>query len=304
MTQIEAAVIMHSIPEGVTDPSQEILTFELTFPRIILAEFNTHRMFSRNTASSRAIPVNTRLAQVLENPYIPVKFGVNQKGMSSGEEVKDTKKACDHWMEIVSVVCDEAKQFYQSTEVHKEFTNRVFESFSHVTVVMTSGWLGLNNFFQQRLNPGAQPEIRILAAKMALKAITSTSTPRVYHTPYVPECPQNLPFYETEDFLDRSSAICASVSYGRPRDDKSPKDLQALAQRLKSEEHPSPFEHVAIKSLDFINPRNGNLPVGWTQYRHCLSFGKNHHSTLSSQILNVIQQYPQYFDSSEVPNEA
>ena len=41
-------------------------------PRIILAEFNTHRLFSRNSASSRAIPFKKMVQSVLENPFIPI----------------------------------------------------------------------------------------------------------------------------------------------------------------------------------------------------------------------------------------
>ena len=36
---------------------ERVTTMEVTMHRFVLAEFNTHRVFSRNSASSRAIPV-------------------------------------------------------------------------------------------------------------------------------------------------------------------------------------------------------------------------------------------------------
>ena len=43
-------------------------TFELTYPRYIHSEFMTHRVFSRNASSSRAIPVKRMIEQVRNNP--------------------------------------------------------------------------------------------------------------------------------------------------------------------------------------------------------------------------------------------
>src|SRR5665811_2358425 len=59
-------------------------TLEVTFPRFVLAEFNTHRVFSRNSASSRAIPIVKQLRRVLEEPFVPLEFGTNQPGMQAG----------------------------------------------------------------------------------------------------------------------------------------------------------------------------------------------------------------------------
>src|SRR3954470_20670742 len=61
-----------------------LTTLEATFPRFILAEFNTHRSFSRNSASSRAIPITKQVRRVLEQPYVPIEFGSNQPGMQAG----------------------------------------------------------------------------------------------------------------------------------------------------------------------------------------------------------------------------
>ena len=118
----EAKILADSIsPDGV-----RLTTFEITFPRIVLAEFNTHRMFSRNSASSRAIPVKKMLKRVLENPYIPSTWGKNQRGMQAKEEVspEEAKNAAEVWVnaskEMVSYV-----EGLLELGIHKQLTNRL-----------------------------------------------------------------------------------------------------------------------------------------------------------------------------------
>jgi len=84
----DAKILADSIADGV-----RLTTMEVTFPRFILAEFNTHRVFSRNSASSRAIPVEKRIAQVRENPFIPEGFTKNQRGMQASELIGDEHQA-------------------------------------------------------------------------------------------------------------------------------------------------------------------------------------------------------------------
>ena len=69
-----------------------LTTLEATFPRFVLAEFNTHRVFSRNSASSRAIPIAKQLRRVLEDPYVPIEFGSNQPGMQAGAALDGEKR--------------------------------------------------------------------------------------------------------------------------------------------------------------------------------------------------------------------
>src|SRR6185312_10278937 len=40
-----------------------------------------------NSASSRAIPVEKQLQRVLDDPFIPVHWGVNQRGMQAASEL-------------------------------------------------------------------------------------------------------------------------------------------------------------------------------------------------------------------------
>ncbi|MCR4279530.1 MAG: hypothetical protein NUV78_02195 [Candidatus Zambryskibacteria bacterium] len=90
-----AQMVCDSIFEG-----SRIVSIETTFPRPFLAEFNTHCRFSRNSASSRAIPVWKRMIAVLEKPYIPNSFGVNKAGMQAGEELsaEDQRRVVQNWL--------------------------------------------------------------------------------------------------------------------------------------------------------------------------------------------------------------
>jgi len=84
-TSICAKVIADSVHAG-----SRLTTFELTFPRFLLAEFNTHRVLSKNSASSRAIPVWKRLVEISTSPFIPLQFGKNKAGMQSEESISDS----------------------------------------------------------------------------------------------------------------------------------------------------------------------------------------------------------------------
>ena len=68
MKKIEAKIVADSINKQ----GDRITTFLLTYPRFIHSELMTHRMFSRNSASSRAIPFEKMVKDVLENPFIPI----------------------------------------------------------------------------------------------------------------------------------------------------------------------------------------------------------------------------------------
>lgn len=83
MSNFNARILKDSVsPDG-----QRLTTMEVTIPRIILSEYNTHRMLSRNSASSRAIPTWKQLVKVLETPYIPTKFGIDQPGMQASRDL-------------------------------------------------------------------------------------------------------------------------------------------------------------------------------------------------------------------------
>jgi hypothetical protein len=49
----------------------------------------THRDRERNAASSRAIPWTTAAAEIIDNPVVPIKWGMEQSGMQTGEEIPE-----------------------------------------------------------------------------------------------------------------------------------------------------------------------------------------------------------------------
>jgi hypothetical protein len=68
---ITAKVIADSIADG----CPRLITLQLRYPRFIHSEFMTHRAFSRNASSSRAIPVERLIQDVIDDPAMPVYWG-------------------------------------------------------------------------------------------------------------------------------------------------------------------------------------------------------------------------------------
>ena len=91
-TNIKAKIICDSIHEG-----KRITTFELEYHRFIHAELLTHRMFSRNCSSSRAIPLKRMLETTENNLAIPIYYGANKQGMQATEEIEQVGKAKKLW---------------------------------------------------------------------------------------------------------------------------------------------------------------------------------------------------------------
>lgn len=251
----DAKILADSIsPDGV-----RLTTFEVTFPRIVLAEFNTHRVFSRNSASSRAIPVEKMLKRVQEDPYIPTSWGKNQKGMQAEVELNEFERgnADLEWLLARDHAVSRAEALLK-IGVHKQLTNRLLEPFLwHTVIVTATEW---SNFFNLRNNPAAHPEIQIPAQMMQELYYRDDYEPQPLHHSqwHLPLCPE---LEETADqqptkardykqWVRIGSARCARVSYlthdGR-RDVSA--DLE-LHDRLLGPGHMSPFEHVARPMTD------------------------------------------------------
>ncbi len=226
-----------------------LVTFELTFPRILLAEVNTHRMFSRNSASSRAIPVSRRIDQIRSSPFVPESFGKNKSGMQAPEQLDDREqeRAREEWEAAAWFACQKA-QLLSELGAHKQHANRVIEPYAwHTAVVSSTEW---PNWEGLRDNEGAQPEIQILAQVM--KKAKAESTPRElepheWHLPYIDGetwlDTGTAPSYA--DLVKISVARCAAVSYERQNAVKTLEEYIALCERLSSSGHWSCFEHQA-----------------------------------------------------------
>lgn len=255
------------VADSVSPAGVRLTTIEVTLHRFVLAELNTHRVFSRNSASSRAIPVKKQLARVVDDPALPVEFGANQRGMQAGEPLtgEDHDAALTAWLEARDHAVAAVEQL-QELGVHKQVTNRILEPFMwHTVIVTATEWDG---FWEQRCSPLAQPEIRVAAE--AMQAAYDDSTPSEvglgqWHTPYLRDEDGDL---DDETARQVSAARCARVSYlthdGRRDIDK---DLE-LYERLVTARPPhwSPLEHVATPATEGERTL-GNLRA-WRQLRH------------------------------------
>lgn len=243
-----------------------VTTIEVNFHRFVLAEFNTHRVFSRNSASSRAIPVAKQIEQVRTNPAIPLRFPAEQRGMTGGEDLPSLAalQSKNIWLASAKMAVLNAEGL-ASLGVHKSVTNRVLEPYLYHRVIVTSTEWG--NFFAQRIHPDAQPEIA--AAAECMKAAMAASEPvyRFEHLPYITHADRVELDHDEKLLRWVSAARCARVSYLTHEGVRSIEKDLALFEKLASQNPPhlSPLEHVATAALPPETVR-GNL-AGWHQLR-------------------------------------
>lgn len=263
---ISATIIADSISSV---NGKRITTFELVYHRYIHSEFMTHRMFSRNAASSRAIPVERMLELVRTQPAIPIHWGANQPGMQADKECSAVLDAHSEsygrtreewWGEAADMACLHAEE-YAKAGYHKQIVNRLTEPFQMMKVVCTA--TEYENFFWLRNHSAAQPEIAELARCMYEARELSEPTvlfPGDWHTPYFDKGywaggeETGLHFtaesdgqeaFSLDEALKISSSCCAQVSYRR-LDDSLDKAI-AIYDKLVGDDrkHASPFEHCA-----------------------------------------------------------
>ena len=267
----EVKIILDSVsPDGA-----RLTTLTAKYPRFIHAEMLTHRVFSRNTASSRAIPMAKLRQQVIDDPVIPIHWGKNQPGMQAAEELDMIGR---QWCEYVWFHSRaEAVFTHQRLEelgLHKQVANRILEPFLWTTCLISSTtW---DNFLTLRRDKDAQPEMQKIAGMIGDALDASKPVERMLHIPFWTEEEDSrlsalsslhvnmgtlpTPFL---DLLYRvSAARCARVSYLNHEGARdTTKDLE-LADRLISSRHWSALEHPAKACPG----QHGNFR-GWKSYR-------------------------------------
>ncbi len=246
----------------------KIATLQLRYWRGIHAEFMTHRVFSRNASSSRAIPIKTFLKQVWNDPAGPIHWGSNQPGMKARQELTGFKKwfAKKIWKLSGRMVCGMVALVNFVAKPHKQTFNRMLEPWQYISVVVTATeW---DNFFELRNHPDAQPEIRELAQAMLDAMENSVPTLSAIHMPYVSQ--EERDNETIEDCLKFSTARCARVSY-LTHDGKRPnflRDIELHDTLIGSRPiHASPTEHQAFAIQTTDNNKFGKNLRGWTPYR-------------------------------------
>lgn len=287
MTTVISAKI---IADSVSESGKRITTLQLCYPRIVHSEVMTHRVFSRNASSSRAIPVAKMIEQVRNDPAMPVRWGKNQPGMQAHEDLtgEDALRAKARWMLAAESAANHAEVMME-IGLHKQVVNRILEPFQWMHVVLTA--TEFDNWDELRDHADADPTIHELARQIKIARAGSQPTPLSpgeWHLPYVTEA-------ELSDALWRHSSVeeawalmrkvsaarCCRVSYLKHDGHASTieEDL-ALCDRLAGARpiHASPFEHQATPDklvecpfveglLEWSSPHlHGNL-VGWVQYR-------------------------------------
>lgn len=243
-TQPEAEIILDSLHPytGV-----RLTTMKVTFHRFILAEMNTHRVFSRNSASSRAIPVKKRIQEARENYAEPMAWHRNRAGMHSGDLLgnADREAAQGIWHLARRNAIHNAIAL-ADLEVHKSLANRLLEPYIwHTALISSTEW---ENFFKQRLaldeagNPLAQPEMYATAFAMRQALDASEPVVRHVHVPFG----ENIPTGYSEGQRKKIAvARCARTSYNNFDGTSDPTDDIRLFGHLSTNGHWSPFEHVA-----------------------------------------------------------
>lgn len=277
MTVISAKIIEDSISsEGV-----RLTTLQLTYNRYIHGELMTHRVFSRNAMSSRAVPVAKMIEQVRNDPAMPIHWGANQPGMQAHQQLEGAALAAakEEWLTAARQAANRAEAM-QALGLHKQVANRALEPFQWMhTIVTATEWA---NFFELRDHPDAQPEMRELAVQVRLAMNGSVPTllkMNEWHLPFVSAEERGNLTMSFATLCKLSAARSARVSY-MTHDGKTPdleKDL-ALYERLVGSKplHASPIEHQATpdcRKHTSLLPEDwqgaglhGNF-IGWCQYR-------------------------------------
>jgi hypothetical protein len=259
-------------------------------------------MFSRNSASSRAIPAKKQRQRVLDDPFVPHSVGQNQKGMQAGEELKGFQRfVVENTWKLARYPNVFASWILDKMGAHKQAANRIIEPWTYTQQVMTC--TDLKNFFKLRNHPDAEPHFQIIARQMQAQVeyadmlidkmawddnpylycrrmdlysskgigVIQTLKPGEWHLPFVdddelwPGHNYDLSI-DWEELKKVSTARSARVSYFLPESGKrsdAERDIQ-LCGRLSGSGHWSPFEHVATptETTDYI----GNFR-SWKQYR-------------------------------------
>ncbi len=274
-----AQVLKHSInPDG-----QPIITFRLRYPRYIHAELMTHRDFSRNAASSRAIPIRKMIEDVMSDPVIPCKWGRNQSGMQSFEELspEESARATANWLLGRDRAVETCRALSEENEVHKQWANRVLEPWMHIEVLVTT--CRYENFYGLRCEKGVHPDFQQLSWRM-LNAQLNSTPQRLewgqWHIGY--DFPQTgeegLSIVERIKIATARAARLSYLTFDNAVD--VAKDI-GLHDGLSANGHWSPFEHCAVAEsakprrwfelLDFVKDTSNGLDIDDRLLLECLT---------------------------------
>ena len=139
------------VADSVNQQGDRLTSLVLTYPRIIHAEMMTHRMFSRNASSSRAVPVQKMIEAVKNNTFCPFEFQKAHKGMQGSEYFtgQDKEDCIKLWLESAELALQQAEKMKEKG-ITKQIINRILEPYQYYTVLITGSREGWENFFNLR----------------------------------------------------------------------------------------------------------------------------------------------------------
>lgn len=275
MTTIASKAVLRS---QIRDNGPVLSTLLLKYPRFIHAEFMTHSAFSRNAASSRAIPFEKQLAAMLADPAVPLVWGSNKPGMQAGEELEGSTReyAIQNWEDAMHAAARWAESLHLRG-CHKQIVNRIIEPFTHIiTLVSATEW---ENFLELRDHEAAEPHMRMLAQAIRYELDTAPIQrlePGEWHMPFT-----DAKVASPAD-IAHSVACCASTSYKTVEGfDMTPETAARLHDQFVNSrpQHASPLEHVAKADGNVMDNDHWQFPQhhgnfkGFRQYR--LMLGSN-----------------------------
>lgn len=304
-SQYLVRIVAHS--KGWLPEHLPVVTFYLAYPRFIHSEMMTHKDFSRSAASSRAIPVAKMLAQVWNNPAMPLQWGINQPGMMAERYFAGWKR---NFLRNLWQLCGRTVCVFvwvaMKIGLHKQTANRMLEPWQLMHVTLTT--CKLANFFNLRIHKDAQPEICFLATLMK-HAVGSSAPVQLnqgdWHLPWVGDqdytlATQYLKTMTTTDTVTdllkkMSAARCARSSYANFGGDRSVEgDLYTYSKLVESDPvHASPCEHQCTPDMPVLGgwelaKLHGNL-TGYIQYRNTIP---NHYKPDRSFFLGSLVILP------------
>ena len=262
---IKAEIVAHSK----TKQGHEVISYVLDYPIIIHAEVMTHRMFSRNAASARAIPYLKYRDTIKENLFIPKAWQKAHSGMQGTEYLSHEEQILcnDIWENAFEFAVDHADQLVLGQKATKQLANRLLHPFAYIRVLVTTGVdEGLKNFFELRNHPDAEIHIQELAQKMQQEYLISTPTqlaPGGWHYPFKREVAKtfvdsldtvgqvryfmdnvDLPEFK-ETLIKIATGMAARTSYTLFPEERGLETYVRIHDKMVSSVpfHASPFEH-------------------------------------------------------------
>ena len=269
------------VADSIAENGARLTTLVVPLWRPLLAEFNTHRMLSRNSASSRAIPTAVFHKRVFNTPFMISHLGKNQGGMRAGAPLDDGERssALALWLDARYAMLEIARK-YELLGVHKSISNRLLEPWIETEIVVTAteweNFLSLRTERAEDGTPMAEPHFAERAEEI-LDALNASQPRGLYlhewHLPFLRERElANLGWGDraaVDLAIKISVARCARVSYLKHDQTEATAEEDArMHDVLLGNGHVSPMEHQAQPVMSSTY-RSGNL-VGWQQYRKTL----------------------------------